>query len=117
MMCSRNDDVIDDDPSNFCDRRSFRSALTLAEPDKDRRCCDVAHREIRNGDVFDVAAIDRLDRKPAAVYKVDVRDRDVLKPAIRFCSQLYPAGHSIFVRSELLGGLKSSVEHRSEIES
>ena len=90
--------------------------MAFAEANKDRRSCDVAHRDIRNGDVLDVATVNSFDREAAAMHKIDVRDRDVLKTAVRFCTQLYSSRHSIFVRRKFLRCLVGAVEHRAELE-
>src|SRR5581483_9280691 len=84
------DDMADADPPADAHRDGVGPPLTRTEPDKDGRIDDVAHGYIRDGDVFQYAAIYRLQRQPPGIIEDTIRDRDIPESAIGLGPHLDP---------------------------
>src|SRR5262249_33679206 len=86
------DDIADNDAACLADgHRVRRSAVSFSKADEDRGICDVAHRDVGDGHVFERGSVDTLERETAAVVKNAIRDRNVLKSAVRFGAEFYAA--------------------------
>ncbi len=95
-------------PTTVC---GFGTAEACAKPQEERRA-DVAHGDVREGDVFNDGAIDRFERKAAAALKDAVGDGDVLEAAVGFGAELDAAGARVAVGQ--LHALPRAVEHGAE---
>ena len=64
--------------------------------------------------MFDDGTVDRLNRQPVTALEHTVRNRDVLKPAIRLCPELdAPCSEHFFIRSKML---EAGVQHGTFLE-
>src|SRR5205807_1265408 len=59
--------------------------------------CDVAHRDVTDGDIFEHSAINSFESDSAAVFHDAVCDRDVPKSAVALSSKLNSAIARSFV--------------------
>src|SRR5262245_54949358 len=91
--------VADGEPPDRSNSRGLLgSSRAITEPDKDGRIDDIAHRDVVDRDILEDAAIHFLERESARVVEDDVRYRDVLESAIRFCPELQaPCGAALAV--------------------
>src|SRR6185436_18427891 len=101
---ARRHDVADADAANHPRRRLARGARAVAAADEDRRVGDAAHRQVRDGDVLDRAAVNALDGEAAAVVEQAVRDGDVAEAAAALGAELDAAGRAAIARAAVFHG-------------
>ena len=70
----------------------IRAAGAIAQADEDRRVDDVAHGNVVDRDILDVAAVHALHGQAAAVVEDAIGDGDVLEAAVGFGAELDAAG-------------------------
>ena len=91
------DDVADLDAARRADLDGRWPTEARAEADVDRSVGDVAHGEIRDGDVFHEPSVHFLEREAAAIFKHAVRDREVAEAAVGLRAELDAAGAAAVV--------------------
>src|SRR5579862_7298631 len=87
-----NDHVANADSLHIAHWNPGRSAHTPAQAQKDGCVDNIAHGDVRDGDIFQPAAINRFQGETAAVVKSAVRNRNILKTAVGFRAELDSTG-------------------------
>ena len=108
-------DVADGDPPHPARRRVARRAPAVADPQEERRRRHVAHREVRDRHVLDVAAVHRLEGEAARAVEDAVGDGDVAEAAARLGAELDAAGRAVAVGRPLLRAAERAVEEGPEV--
>ena len=109
------DDVADDDAPHPARGRVAGRAPAVADPQEERRRGHVAHREVRDGHVLDVASVHRLQGEAARAVEDAVGDGDVPEAAARLGAELDAAGRAVAVGRPLLRPAEGAREERAEV--
>src|ERR1043166_7310099 len=109
------DDVADVNATYCTDRSIFRSATAIAQSEKEWGSSNFAHCDIVDCNVFDHAAIHRLQRESTTAFAHAVGNSNVLKPTVRLRAALNSPGDTVFIWSKLLGAPKCAVEESAQI--
>ena len=94
---------------------AFGRPHTAAQPHEDRGVGNLAHRDIRNRDVFNVRAVHGFQGEAARAVEDHVRDRDIAEVSFRFRADLDAPGRAVAVGCLFDGALVSAVQERADI--
>src|SRR4029079_12972010 len=109
------DEVADGHAAQGARRGTTGAAPAVADPEEKGRGRDVAHGDVADRDVLDVAAVHRLQGQAARAVEHAVGDRDVLEAAVRLRAELDAAGHAVAIRRLLLRAPVGPAEEGPEV--
>src|ERR1035438_2186081 len=105
------DQVADDDSLEGAHGSARRPAHAAAQAQEDRRAHDIAHRDVRDGYVFQQRAIHGFQGESLTPLENAVRDGDVTEAAIRFGAEFdSPGMGNAHIRAK---SLVSAIEQRA----